>query len=81
MEIGLAQQRLAEQLDGTDAHPRLTKDVALSLVDERLISAGSAHGVTPEEIDEAFTWLTSPYVGRAIWTGEDRSAIVIRPRL
>ena len=81
MEMGLAQQRLGEQLDGADAHPRLTKDVALSLVDERLISAGSAHGVTPEEIDEAFTWLTSPYVGRAIWTCEDRSAIVIRPRL
>lgn len=55
--------------------------VEIALERQRIAYAlsGSTHGVTREEIDAAFTWLTSPYVGRAIWTGDDRSAIVIRP--
>lgn len=79
VEVGLEQQRLAQQLEGRGATPRLTQDVALSLLDDRLTSGGSTHGVTPEEIDAAFTWLASPYVRRAIWTGDDEAAIVIRP--
>jgi hypothetical protein len=80
IELGLAQQRLAGTLEDPKSAPRLTADVALSTVDERLTAAGSTHGVTREEIDAAFTWLTSPYVGRAVWTGDDHAAIVIRPR-
>jgi hypothetical protein len=79
VQIGLAQQSMAYNLGDNASTPRLTADVALSLVDDQLTAAGSTHGVTREEIDAAFTWLTSPYVGRAIWTGDDRSAIVIRP--
>jgi hypothetical protein len=79
VEIGLEQQRMAHTLADTTSVPRLTVDVAVSLIDDRLTAAGSTHGVTRDEIDATFTWLTSPYVGRAVWTGEDRSAIVIRP--
>jgi len=78
VEMGLEQQQVAHTLADGASVPRLTADVALSLVDERLTTAGSTHGVTREEIDAAFSWLTSPYVERAIWTA-DRSAIVIRP--
>jgi hypothetical protein len=80
VDIGLAQQRMAHSLDDSTSVPRLTTDVALSLIDDRLTAAGSSHGVTREEIAAAFTWLTSPYVGRAVWADESRTAIVIRPR-
>lgn len=80
LEIGLAQQRMAHTV-GDAAPPRLTADVALSLVDERLMAAGSANGVTREEIDAAFTWLTSPYVDRAVWSDESYTAIIVRPEL
>jgi hypothetical protein len=78
VEIGLSQQRMDHTLGDARSAPRLTADVALMLVDERLTAAGSTHGVTRDEIDAAFTWLTSPYVDRAVWT-DDRNAIVIRP--
>ena len=81
IEIGLAQQRIAHTLADSASVPRLTADVALSLLDDRLSAGGSTRGVTRDEIDAAFTWLTSPYVGRAIWTDENHTAIVIRPRV
>lgn len=80
LEIGLAQQRMALGLGDGASTPQLTVEAALGMVDDRLTAAGSAHGVTREEIDAAFTWLTSPYVGRALWTNDSRTAIVIRPR-
>lgn len=79
VEIGLAQQRMAPRLGDAASVPRLTVDVALSLVDDRLTTAGSTNGVTREEIEAAFVWLTSPYVGRAFWSDEGHEAIVIRP--
>jgi hypothetical protein len=39
----------------------------------------STRGVTRDEIDAAFAWLTSPFVGRAVWLNADPTAIVIRP--
>lgn len=81
IDIGLEQQRNAHRLRDGSPVPRLTADVALSLLDDRLTVAGSAGGVTREEIDAALTWLTSPYVGRAIWADDSRTAIVIRPFL
>lgn len=80
VEIGLEQQRMAHALADDTPAARLTADVALSTIDDRLTAAGSTHGVTREEIDAAFTWLTSPYVDRAVWTDDSRIAIVIRPR-
>ena len=79
VEIGLAQQRMAHTLGDTASSPRLTADVALSMIDDRLTTAGSTHGVTRQEIEAAFTWLTSPYVDRAIWADGERSAITVRP--
>lgn len=78
VEIGLAQQRMAHDLNDTSP-PHLTADVALIQLDARLNAAGSTNGPTREEVGAAFTWLTSPYVGRAIWTSEDHTAIVVRP--
>ncbi|MFY9884693.1 MAG: hypothetical protein WBW87_15145 [Candidatus Cybelea sp.] len=62
VESGLAQERTARTIGQTASMPRLTADVALSLLDDRLVASGSTHGVTREEIDLALTWLTSPYV-------------------
>jgi hypothetical protein len=81
VEIGLEQQRMAHTLGDSASVPRLTADVALSLIDDRLASTGCAHGVTREEIDAGFTWLASPYVARAIWASCEKSAIIIRQTL
>jgi hypothetical protein len=78
MEIGLNQQRMARNLGKSASPPRLTPDVALSLLDDRLTAAGATNGVTRDEIDEAFLWLTSPYVDRAVWADNSHTAIVIR---
>jgi hypothetical protein len=90
VEIGLAQQNVAQHLNDPNAMasmsnngstPLLTRDVALTLIDDRLTAAGTTRGVTRDEIDAAFTWLTSPYVARALWTDDAHTAIVIRPAL
>jgi hypothetical protein len=90
VEIGLAQQKMEQglsepsavaSLSNRDSIPLLTRDVALSFIDDRLSGAGSTRGVTRDEVDAAFTWLTSPYVGRAIWADDAHTAIVIRPAL
>jgi hypothetical protein len=44
VEIGLAQQRMSHDLAGADT-PLLTRDVALSLIDDRITAAGT-RGVT-----------------------------------
>ncbi len=46
---------MAHTLADSASVPRLTADVAASLIDDRLTAAGSTHGVTREEIDAAFT--------------------------
>lgn len=78
IDAGLEQQRMAHAMVG-GAPPALTREVALGVLDARLAAAGSTHGVTNDEIEAAFTWLTSPYVGRAVWLNAERAAIVIRP--
>lgn len=79
LEMGLAQQRMARTLGDPASAPRMSVDVALSLIDDRLSAAGSTRGVTREEVAAAFTWLTSPYVARALWVDEQQTAIVVRP--
>ncbi len=79
LEIGRTQQRMASTLGEPASAPRMTADVALSLIDDRLATAGTTHGVTREEIEVAFTWLTSPYVGHAVWVDDRQTGIVIRP--
>jgi|HubBroStandDraft_5_1064220.scaffolds.fasta_scaffold09538_2 hypothetical protein len=76
VEIGLAQQKMSHDLAGGSS-PLLTRDVALALIDDRIAAAGSTRGVSRDEIDAAFAWLTSPYVKRAIWTDSSCTAIVI----
>ena len=77
IDAGLEQQRMAHAMGGTA--PALTRDVALAVLDARLEATGSTRGVTAGEIDAAFAWLTSPYVGRAVWLDSERNAIVVRP--
>jgi hypothetical protein len=80
VDIGLAQQRMAHSLGAVALMPRLSTDVAASLVDDRLVECGATSGVKAEEIEAAFNWLTSPYVGRAVWIDPQRTAIVVLPR-
>jgi hypothetical protein len=80
VEIGLDEQRMMYDLNNALSIPHFTADVALALLDARLAKTGSTSGITREEIDAAFTWLTSPYVNRAIWADATRTAVVIRPR-
>lgn len=43
-------------------------------------AAGSTHGVTREEIDAAFAWLTSPYVAAPFGPTGSARQIIIRQR-
>lgn len=81
MKVGLTQQQLALEVGNGASTPRLTRDVALSLLDDHLKTAGSTQGARIDEIDAAFSWLTNPLVGKAIWTDDTHTAIVIRPSL
>jgi hypothetical protein len=80
MDMGLAQQRMVDGLGDPATAPRITADLALFLIDDRLASTNSTHGATREEVDAAFDWLTSPYVGRAVWVDAAKSGIVLRPK-
>jgi hypothetical protein len=80
-ELGLQAQRMMHGFSGDIAYPRFTREAALALLDARLASTGATCGVTRDEIDEAFVWLTSPYVDRAVWPDASLEALVIRPSL
>jgi len=81
VEAGLAHQQMAHRArchpERSDSVPPLSIDVALTLLDDRLIAGGSSTPVGRDEMAEAFAWLTSPYGGRAVWTDDARTAIVI----
>lgn len=77
LQEGLRQQRLDHALgDGIQA-PHFTLDVAMSVVDTYLGATGATAACAREDVRAAFDWVTSPYVGRAVWLDEDRSAVVL----
>jgi hypothetical protein len=77
IQEGLRQQRLDHALgDGSQA-PHFTIDVAMSVVDTFLSANGATAACAREDLQAAFEWLTSPYVGRAVWLNETHDAIVL----
>lgn len=77
LQEGLRQQRLDRALgDGSQA-PHFNVDVAMSVVDTFLGANGANAACAREEVQAAFEWLTSPYVGRAVWLDASREAIVL----
>jgi hypothetical protein len=77
MQEGLRQQRLDHTLgDGSQA-PHFNVDVAMSIVDTFLGSSGTTAACAREDVQAAFEWLTSPYVGRAVWLDGAHDAIVL----
>jgi Thermolysin metallopeptidase, alpha-helical domain/Thermolysin metallopeptidase, catalytic domain len=79
-DIAARQQRVALGAAPADA-PLLDVDAAMMLLDEHFADAGSAARCTRGDVVAAFDWLTHPRVRRAIWTGEDRRAIVVTAAL
>lgn len=77
IQEGLRQQRLDHALgDGSEA-PHFTVDVAMSVVDTFLGANGTTAACARDDVRAAFEWLTSPYVGRAVWLNETHDAIVL----
>jgi len=78
--IAVRAQRVALAAPPADA-PLLDVDAAMMLLDEHFAAAGSAARCSRADVVAAFDWLTHPRVGRAVWTGEDRRAIVVTAAL
>jgi hypothetical protein len=77
IQEGLRQQRLDHALgDGSQA-PHFNIDVAMSVVDTFLGANGATGACAREDVQAAFEWVTSPYVGRAVWLNETHDAIVL----
>ncbi len=74
---GWKAQVTATQQGGPANAPLLTLDAAMLLVDAALRAAGSVQACTREEVQAAFSHLTDPLVGQAVWSDASRSAIVI----
>jgi hypothetical protein len=73
-------QRIALAAPPADA-PLLDIDAAMMLLDEHFAAAGSTARCTRTDVEVAFTWLTHPRVHRAIWTDDERRAIVVTTAL
>jgi hypothetical protein len=78
--IAVRAQRVALGTAPGDA-PLLDVDAAMMLLDEHFAAAGSAARCSRADVVAAFDWLTHPRVGRAVWTGDDRRAIVVTAAL
>jgi DNA primase len=57
--------------------PQFTLDTVFTFVDQAIISAGSSQGCIRADVVRAIELITSPTDGRAVWTDNDCSAIVI----
>jgi hypothetical protein len=78
--IAVRAQRVAIGTAPDDA-PLLDVDAAMLLLDEHFAAGGSPARCSRADVVAAFDWLTHPRVGRAVWTGEDRRAIVVTAAL
>jgi len=57
--------------------PHITVDAAMLLVDQALRDLGKTQSCSREDAEAAFTHLTDPLVGSAVWLGDSHSAIVL----
>ena len=78
--IAVRAQRVAIGTAPNDA-PLLDVDAAMLLLDEHFAAGGSAARCSRADVVAAFDWLTHPRVGRAVWAGDDRRAIVVTAAL
>ncbi|HEY0395117.1 MAG TPA: M4 family metallopeptidase [Candidatus Elarobacter sp.] len=78
--IAARQQRVALGAAPADA-PLLDVDAAMMVVDEHFAASGSAARCGRGDVVAAFQWLTHPRVRRAIWTDQERRAIVVTAAL
>ena len=78
--IAVRAQRVAIGTAPADA-PLLDVDAAMLLLDEHFAAGGSAARCSRADVVAAFDWLTHARVGRAVWTGDDRRAIVVTAAL
>jgi hypothetical protein len=77
LEAGWAAQVIAADYHAPADAPLLTEDAAIMLVDEYVASHGSHTACTRDEIRQAFAYLTSPRVAKAVWADDQRSTIVV----
>ena len=80
MSIAVRAQRVAIGTAPDDA-PLLDVDAAMMRLDEHFAAGGGAARCSRADVVAAFDWLTHPRVGRAVWTGDDRRAIVVTAAL
>jgi len=78
--LAVRAQRVAIGTAPDDA-PLLDVDAAMLLLDEHFDAGGSPARCSRADVVAAFDWLTHPRVGRAVWTGDDRRAIVVTTAL
>jgi hypothetical protein len=78
--IAVRAQRVAIGTAPGDA-PLLDVDAAMMLLDEHFAAGGNPARCGRADVVAAFDWLTHPRVGRAVWTGDDRRAIVVTAAL
>ncbi len=74
-------QVTAAQQGGPANAPLLTVDAAMLLVDAALRAAGSVQACTRDQVEAAFSHLTDPLVGHAVWSDDTRSSIVVLSQL
>ncbi len=80
LEAGWAAQVIAADYSAPADAPLLTEDAAIMLVDEYVASHGSHTACTRDDIRQAFDYLTSPRVAKAVWADDRRSAIIVVER-
>lgn len=74
---GWKAQVTAARQGGPVNAPLLTVDAAMFLVDAALRAAGSVRACTRDQVLAAFSHLTDPLIGHAVWSDTTRSAIVV----
>jgi hypothetical protein len=78
--IAARQQRVALAAGPADA-PLLDVDAAMMLLDEHFAVRASSARCSRADVVAAFDWLTHPRVQRAIWTDQERRAIIVTAAL
>ncbi|HEY3676468.1 MAG TPA: hypothetical protein VGK84_10805, partial [Candidatus Tumulicola sp.] len=74
---GWKQQKSLARLDSPKDIPQFTIEHMFEIVDAAIVQAGSAQGCIRADVVRAFELITGPTDGRAVWTDNDCSSIVI----
>jgi DNA primase len=74
---GWKQQQSLAKLDNPKSIPQFTVEHMFEVVDAAIVAAGSVQGCIRADVVRAFELITGPTDGRAVWTDNDCSSIVI----